>query len=180
MAAAVETRYWNGAGPSSATATNLRFNVSDDNDQDTGNPCVKPAAGTNYSAWKNLTLWCGATAPDNDIANVKIYTDGTLGWTGCTVQVGDEDIAIASYDQASGSGDSWDEMVANYVGISAKTDLFTYTSGSSRSVTEAAAWSTPGTNETITKFIVLQLDVGSTATGGSQSAETITWQYDET
>lgn len=179
MAATVVTRYYYGAGPTDETATNLRFKLADNNTQDTNNPCVKPSAGTNYSAWKHITLYC-TVVPDNDIDNIKIYTDSALAWAGCTVQVGDEDIALASYVQATGSGDSWDEMVANHGGISAKTDFFTYTSGSPRTVTEEAAWGTPGPNEAITKGIVLQLDVGTGASGGSQAAETITWQYDET
>jgi len=179
MAAAVQTQYYNGAGPADAQATNLRFKLADDNTQDTNNPCVKPAAGTNYSAWKAICLYCAGTAPDNDIDNIKIYTDGTLGWTGCTVEVGDEDVALASYDQATGSGDSWDIMT-DHTSITGTSSLFAYTSGSTRAVAEEAAWSTPGTNEPITKQIILQLNVGSTAVGGNQAAETITWMYDET
>lgn len=184
MAATVVTKYYYGAGPTVETATNLRFKTADNNTQDTNNPCVKPAAGTNYSAWKHITLYC-TVAPDNDIDNIKIYTDGTLDgdnsdYTDCVVYVGDEDIALASYVQATGSGDSWDEIVASHGGISAKTSLFSYTSGAPRTVAEEAAWSTPGSNEEITKGIVLQLDIGSSASGGSQGTETITWVYDET
>jgi hypothetical protein len=180
MAATVATRSYTGAGPSDATITNMRMKTADNDTQDTNDPCVKPAAGTNYSAWKSLAFYCTGTAPDNDIDNVKLYSDGTLGWTGCTMQIGDSDIAIASYVQATGSGDSWDEMVANHGGIAAKTSLFTYTSGSPRSVTEAAGWGTPGINEPITKLVIIQLDITSSAVGGNQAAETLTWQYDET
>jgi len=176
MAATVATYYYNGVGGSGAAATNVRFKLADDNTQDANNPCVKPAAGTNLSFWKVIALYC-TVAPDNGINNVKLYSDGTLAWTGCTVYVGDE--TPAAYSQATGAGDSGDAMIANYGGggvITAQTDSFSYTSGASKSITGSIAAATGK----ITNYVVVQLSIGTTAVGGAQAAETITWQYDET
>lgn len=176
MAATVATYYYNGAGGSGAAATNIRFKLADNNTQDTNNPCVVPSAGTNRSFWKVIALYC-TVAPDTAINNVKLYSDGALPWTGCTVYVGNE--TPASYSQATGSGDSGNEMVANYGGggvITGKTDLFTYTSASTKSISGSISYVTGK----ITNYVVLQLDITSSAGSGVQPAETLTWQYDET
>lgn len=176
MAATVATYYYNGAGGSGAAATNVRFKLADNNTQDANNPCVKPAAGTNLSFWKVIALYA-TVAPDNAINNVKLYTDGALAWTGCTVYVGNE--TPAAYSQATGSGDSGNAMIANYGGggvITAQTSLFTYTSAATKSITGSIGAATGK----ITNYVVIQLSVGTTAVGGAQAAETITWQYDET
>ena len=173
MAATVQTWIYTGAGPSGAQATNVRFNLADDNDQDANNPCVRPAAGTNYSYWKSLRLYA-SVAPDTAINNVKIYSDGGAPWTGCMIYVGDE--TTSTYDQATGAGDSGDEMVANHSQETGKTDFFTYTSGATKSVSGSIGAATGD----ISDYVVLQLDIGTTAVGGAQAAETATWQYDET
>lgn len=179
MPATVITRVATGVGPSYSTVTNLRFKLADNNDQDSNNPCVKPTSGTHYSFWKTIELYC-SVAPDTDVTNVKLYSDGTLGWTGCTVNVGDQMTEV--YDQGvvdGGNADSGSEMT-NHSQISSVTSLFTYTSGSPMSITEHSGWATPGATEPITAFVVLQLAITTSATGGAQAAETITWQYDET
>ncbi|MHC4397456.1 MAG: hypothetical protein ACYS1A_17585 [Planctomycetota bacterium] len=174
MAATVQNWYYNGAGPSGAQATNLRFKLADNNTQDANNPCVKPAAGTNRSWWKCIKLYA-SVAPDTAINNVKIYSDGSLAWTGCTVQVGDE--TQATYRQATtGGADTGTELVAGYTEITAKTSLFTYTSGAVKDVSGSIG----ATTGNITDYVVLQLDIGTSAVGGAQAAETITWRYDET
>lgn len=174
MPATVQTYVYTGAGPTGALATTIRYKLADDNTIDTNNPCVRPAAGTNYSFWKSIALYA-ATAPSVSISNVKLYTDGALPWTGCQSDIGDQD--SDTYDQATGSGDSGDEMVANHTQITSKTNMFTYTSGSPRNVTLSASWA--DTTGRITMYLVLQLSITSTASAGLQTAETITWQYDE-
>ena len=176
MAATVATYVYNGAGGTGALATNVRFKLADNNTQDANNPCVVPSAGTNRSFWKVIALYC-SVAPDTAINNVKLYSDGALPWTGCTIYVGDEE--PATYSQATGGATSGDEMVANYGGggvITAKTDLFTYTSGSTKSITGSISYVTGK----ITNYVVLQVDITSSAGAGVQAAETLTWQYDET
>ena len=176
MAATVATYYYNGAGPSGAAATNLRFKLADDNTEDTNNPCVKPAAGTNLSFWKVIALYA-TVAPETAINNVKLYPDAALAWTGCTLYVGDE--TPATYSQATGAGDSGDAMVANYGGggvITGQTDLYDYDSGTPKSITGSIAYVTGK----ITNYVVLQVELTTSAVGGVQAKETLTWQYDET
>lgn len=175
MAATVVTYVYNGAGGVGALATNVRFKLADNNTQDANNPCVVPSAGTNRSFWKVIALYC-TVAPDTAINNVKLYSDGALAWAGCIIYVGNE--TPASYSQATGGATSGDEMVANYGGgvITGKTDLFTYTSASPKSITGSISYVTGK----ITNYVVLQLDITNAAGAGVQAAETLTWQYDET
>jgi len=180
MAATVENHVSDGAGPAVAEATLLRFKLADNNTLDANNPCVKPAAGTNLSWWKNIRLWVAGTGASTAINNVKIYTDGALDaggeWVSCTIYVGDE--TPAAYDQATtGGADTGTAMVGNRTGITGQTDFFTYTSGAVKAVSGSVG---TGINQAISDYIVLQLSVGTTATGGQQDAETITWRYDET
>ena len=176
MSAIVATYYYNGAGGSGALATNLRFKIADDNTQDTNDPCVKPSAGTNLSYWKVIALYA-VVAPDTAINNVQIYPDAALAWTGCTLYVGDE--TPASYSQATGAGDSGNAMVANYGGggvITGQTDLYTYDSGSPKSVSGSISY----VAGKITDYVVLQVSLSTSVTGGVKSPETLTWQFDET
>jgi len=164
---------------SNATVTNLRFNAEDTNDQDLNSPIIIPAAGTEYSYWKHLYLLC-TTAPDTQVDNVQVYSDGTLGWgTGATVYVGD-----GTQTKNSGSSAGYDvadaqEVITNHTHISAKTDLFSYTSGSTRAVSISESGSIINALNETTDYIVLSLEVASTASPGTKATETITWQYDE-
>ena len=178
MAATVATYVYTGVAPGSgASATNIRFKLADNNTQDSNNPNVKPTVGNNNSFWKTIALYC-TVAPSTAINNVKLYTDGALAWTGCTVYVGDQ--MTDTYAQGvvdPGDADSGYEMT-NHSQITTKTDLFTYTSGSPMSITLSASWA--NVTGRITMYVVVQLTMGTTATGGAQAAETLTWQYDET
>lgn len=174
MPATVETRVNTGAGPTSAAAATVRLKNADNNTIDANNPVVRPLAGVNYSFWKTIHFHCTG-APDTSISNVKLYTDGALGWTGITTYVGDQQ--TDTYVQATGNSDSGDEMVANHSQISSRTDLFSYTSGSPLDVSLASTWD--NTTGRITAYVVLQAEVSNTANGGAQAAETATWRYDE-
>ena len=57
MAATMSVKELNGSGTGTpTTATNVRFKTADDATQDTNNPMVKPASGTNYSYKKTIYL----------------------------------------------------------------------------------------------------------------------------
>jgi len=170
----------NNPGTTGASVTNLRFNAEDTNDQDLASPLVIPASpGLVYSYWKQLYLKA-TTGPDTQIDNVKIYTDGALGWgTEVTVNIGDElpvhnSGATTGYDVADAQ-----ETMTNHTDITAVTSLFTFTSGSAKTVTISEAGSIiDATNET-TNYIVLQCTIDDDSTPGTKAAETVTWQYDE-
>lgn len=175
MATTVETHVFHGVAPGvGETLTNLRHKLADNNLQDANDPCVKPDIGVNRALVKSIAL-IALTAPDTGINNVKIYTDGNLPWAGCTMYVGNE--TPGTYRQATGSGNSGDEMLTVYSGlITGKTNFFTYTSGAPKSVSGSIGYVTGQ----ISDFVVLQTDLSTSATGGHMPLEDITWQYDET
>lgn len=167
MAATVVTKQSTSTGPTNTTVTNVRFNTDDTANPGTTNPLVKPAAGTNRSFWKTVYLNADTT-PSGTIDNVRIYSDGTIGWTGVTVYAG----STGSYTQATGTGGTTgdDSSVAT-------ANIQNWTSGSPKVLTGTI--SNPSTGK-ITDYVVLQADLSTSAVAGTLSAETITWKYDET
>ena len=98
MAATVVVKQSTGATPTNTTITNCRFNTDDTVNPGTTNPLVKPAAGTNRSFWKTVYLNADTT-PSGTINNLKLYCDGAIGWTGCTLFIG----TTATYTEATGT-----------------------------------------------------------------------------
>lgn len=167
MAATVSVQQVTGAGPTLTPITNLRFNTDDTANPGTANPLVKPAAGTNYSYAKIVYLNADTT-PSGTINNVKFYTDGAIGWTGCTLFVG----FVGTYTQAAGTPGT--------TGVNdsiATVDAHLYTSGSPKSVT--GSLSNPSTGR-ISDYCRMQVDLSTSAVAGTLAAETLTFQYDET
>lgn len=162
----------------------IRFKTADDATIDQVNPIPIPAAGTKYSYWKQIYLKC-AVAPSTKVDNVKFYTDGVGFGTGITVKVGDQlpvktSISDAGYEVATGTpGDTGDEMVAAHAGLTTSSDVFTKTSGSPLSVTIGEASNQIDAIGETTNYVVLQMEVGTTASPGDLTDETFTWQYDE-
>lgn len=164
---------------SNVTVTNLRFNAEDTNDQDLASPIVIPGAGTEYSYIKHVYLEC-TTAPDTQVDAVKLYTDNALGWgTGSTVYIGDgvqtkNSGSDAGYDVADAQ-----EVITTHTHVAAKTDLFSFSSGTPRTMTISEAGSIINAIGEFTDYAVMNLEVASTASAGTKTAETVTWQYDE-
>lgn len=167
MAATVSVKQANSTGPTATTITNLRFNTDDTVNPGTVNPLVKPSAGTNRSYWKTVYLNADSS-PAGTINNVKLYSDGTIGWTGCTLFVG----TTGTYTQATGTPGTTgtDSGVATAL-------MSGFTSGSPKSVTGTIT--NPSTGK-ITDYVVFQVDLSTSAVAGTLSAETLTFQYDET
>lgn len=159
---------------------NVRFKYADNNTIDLNDPIPIPAAGTNRGRWKHMYVKIGATPPDTQIDNIKIYTDGTGFGAGITVLNGDGVqantlAADAGYDVS----DVADEVITGHDTVAASTDFFTFTSGSPRSVgiTEAGAILNAVNEES--DYMVLSMEVINTASPGDLADETITWEYDE-
>lgn len=160
---------------------NIRFKRADNATIDTNNPCIVPTSGTSYSRWKQIYLKCTG-APNTQCDNFKIYTDGAGFGTGITVNVADANPvhnsgATTGYDVS----DTDDQAMASggHTDVTTVTDLFTYTSGSPRTVTCGETGSKiDATNET-TNYLVLQMETISTASPGDLTNETISYQYDE-
>lgn len=167
MAATVSVKQANSTGPTSTTITNLRFNTDDTVNPGTTNPLVRPAAGTNYSYEKTVYLNADTT-PSNTINNVKIYSDGAIGWTGCTLKIG----ARGTYSQATGTPGT-----TGNVSTLATTDIQRYTSGAPKALTGSIT--NPSTGR-ISDYVVMQVAITNSAVAGTLPAETLTFQYDET
>lgn len=163
----------------------LRFKTADDATIDTANPCVVPAAGTNYSYWKQCYLYCD-NADSNTLDNIKWYSDGTIGWgTGVTLMIGDElpvknSGSDAGYEVATGTpGTTGNEMVAAHAGLTGSTDAASLTSGSPLTVTISETDSHINAAGETTNYVVHQVNIITTASAGLTSSETFTFQYDE-
>lgn len=157
---------------------NIRFKQADDATIDSNNPMPIPAAGSEYSRWKQVYLYC-ATAPSTQVDNVKIYTDGGGFGTGITVNCGDGvQVKNSGADTGYDVSDT-NEIMTNHTDVAAVTDFFTYTSGAPRTCTISEAGTIINAIGETTDYIVLQMVVGSTASPGNLADETFTWQYDE-
>ena len=162
MAATVQIIEKNGAGgtPTDKTSGQIRFKNADNATVDTANPMVKPGTGTDYSfeKWLRLNVSGGTYT---EITNIKAYMDGANGLgTGVTLYAK----AVASY-----------ATPAEATGTAGYTDAFTYTSGSPLSL-GAGPYSSTGEKG---DHLVMMLAVGTSASGGITSSETLTISYDE-
>lgn len=163
----------------SATVTNLRFNVADDNDQDTGNPVPIPSAGTNYSFWKQVYLECTG-APDTQVDNMELYSDGTAFDANVALNVGNELPVHTSGDTTGYDLATAAEVMTNHTDITGVTNINDFTSGGSeKTITIGEAGNIIDDVGETTHYVVLQVAVGTGASPGTLAAEEITWQYDE-
>jgi len=162
----------------------LRHRTDDFNTIDLENPIPIPTAGSKYGYWKSIYLFC-TIAPSTKVDNIVFYTDGGIGWTDCTLWVGDETPtknsgSDAGYAVATGTpGDTGNEMVANHPDITARTDGETYTSGSPFTVSISETGNSIDSIGETSDYVVLQLEVRPSAVPGALTAETLTFQYDE-
>ena len=69
--------------------------------------------------------------------------------------------------------------MTNHTDITSETSLFTFTSASTLTLSISETSSIINAIGETTNYIVLQTDVASTASPGTQATETVTWQYDE-
>lgn len=166
MAATISVKEVNGgATPVASTITNMRFCTSDNYNPGTDYPCVKPSAGLNYSYKKTLYLNAD-TSPSSIINNIKFFCDGTIGWTGVTIEVA----AADSYTEPEGvEGTSGTDASLN-------NDITTYTSASPLSLTGSIE--NPSTGK-ISQYLELQAVISTDAVAGALAAETLSFQYDE-
>jgi len=167
-----------------ATITNLRFKTADDNTQDTNNPIPIVSAATKYSYWRQVYLEA-STAPDTQVDNIKFYTDGGDFGTGITMNIADQfpvknSGADTGYDLATGTPGDTGNIMTDHTDISSVTDAFSFTSGSALtgpSISEGG--SIIADIDDTSNYIVLQLVVTDSASPGTKTAETLTFQYDE-
>lgn len=157
---------------------NIRFKQADNPTIDSNDPIPIPSSGTEYSRWKQIYLYCD-TAPSTQVDNIKFYTDGSGFGTGITVKVGD-----GTQTKNSGSSAGYDvsdanEVITNHTDVATATDVFTYTSGSPRTVSISESGNVIDAVGETTDYLVLSMEVTSSASPGNLSDETFTFQYDE-
>lgn len=177
MAATIIINRLTGSGPTTTaiTSANTRLSYSDSPSPGATDPVVVPTSGTNRSWWATTRLEC-TVAPSTAVNNIKWYSDGLSFGTGITC-VGN---TATGYTQATGSAGASTSgttlNTTNYATLTAApADVTTFTSVSPKSV----SGSTSTTGQFGDRF-VYQLEVISTASPGTSSARTFTWQYDET
>jgi len=165
---------------------NIRFKTADDATIDTANPILVPSSGTRYSYWKQIYLYC-ADPDDNTIDNVRFYSDGAIGFgTGVTLMVGGQTPvknsgADTGYEVATGTeGTTGDEMVAAHAGLTTSVSAATLTSVAPLTVSISEAGNVIDLAGETSNYVILQVNVTSTASAGLTSSETLTFQYDET
>lgn len=164
MAATVELRSFHGSSGATfadVAGGSIRFKQADNDTVDANNPIPVPGSGFNYSYIKQLRLYA-ATAPSNNLNNVKFYTDGANGLgTG-----------VALYAKTSAS--YTDPTSQTTSPLSGTADAFSYTSGSPLSVS--------GSSTTVgyfSDYVQLQMSATTTASQGTTPSETLTFAYDE-
>ncbi len=159
---------------------NARFKDADNNTIDLLDPIPIPPSGTRFSRWKHFYPEI-IVAPDTQIDNLKIFTDGSGFGTGITVEVAQEttpntSAASGGYDVADVSNE---DMVNHVDVILTPEDFFTKTSGAPKTVTISEAGSILDAVGEESDYVILQMEVISTASPGDLADETITWEYDE-
>jgi hypothetical protein len=185
MVATVEVRAdWGGAdnapGTIDQTITNLRYKEADNNTQDLNNPVTIPAAGTKYSYWKHTFLEVTVAGGFTQIDNVNIWVD-TFNWTGVVLEIGDQhpihsSTATTGYDVADGLN-----VLTTHTDITTLTDHgATHTSsGTARNVTISETSSILDAVGETTNYWVTNIEVGTSAVAGTQTARTVNVEYDE-
>ena len=177
MPATVLIRRLTGAGPTltDITSINTRANAEDAHSTaGTTNSVLIPAAGSNYSFWVATRLDVTAVT-GGTVNNIKWYTDGVNNFgTGVTC-IGN---TATAYTQATGTAGTTGTQLTtgNYPTVTTPVDVFTFTSGTPKSVTGT----TSAVSSTFSDIFVYQIVVGTTASSGASASETFTWQYDDT
>jgi hypothetical protein len=177
-----------GSSPVYVSGSTVRLRTDDTNVADLTNSVPIPAAGFNYSYWAHIALAMAGDAGYTQISNIRHYTDTTAWNTGSgdlqrgNMDAGDKGCATGSYDEASGTpgttGDSIGASHAIYSGQTAKTGSLGVDTSAAPATIDSVAHATPATAD-YSKFIVIQVKVGTNATSGAQTARTNTWKWDE-
>lgn len=162
MAATVQIGEKNGTGGTftDKTSGTVRFKNADNSTVDLVNPLVKPGTGTDFSyeKWLRLKVTGGSFS---QISGQKVYSDGTSGF-GTGVWCGAK--AVTAF-----------ATPAEGTATTGYSDVFGYTSGSPLTL---GTGTTTATGE-FGDHAVLLMGVGTNATGGVLTAETLTFAWDE-
>lgn len=178
------------AAPSYGQLLSSRYSLSDSRTPGTNNPVPIPTTGFNRSFWKHNVL--NITGTFTQVDNIRWYTDGTIGWNlGTSGMLGV--LCMSGGDAGVGTSN-------NYVNASGSTTTgvwalsghtyFAGTNAANRSGTIiTAGYFTAAAPLTVdsqaylgscySKALVTQVAVDTDATQGTQTAEIISFRYDE-
>ncbi len=140
--------------------TGIMFRSNDSHATDKNNPITIPSSGTTHSYEKWLRWKC-TVAPDTQCTNFKFWGPNSAPGTGLTIFVGTTSTAATPTDN--------DSTVAT-------------TQQDTNYYSQATALSIPGTLTAVndeTDYLVMQLDVASTASQGDMTQQTMNYCYDE-
>lgn len=150
----------------------IRFKNADDATVDSNNRLVVPTSNTEYSYQKYVRFRID-TAPDVDITNIQAYMDGANGYgTGVKLWYA-ESTAFTEPATVTETNDPPHYPDGSTVNMS---DAFGLTSGSPVTLSTAAT----STTGEVGNHLVFVMEVESSATQGTLTAETLTFSYDET
>lgn len=146
------------------TGTGIDYITADNATNSSGNreanPITIPTAGTSYSYEKWLRWKC-TVAPDTQVTNFKFWGPNTPPGTGIVIYAGATNTGVTPVVT--------DSSVAN-----TQQDTNYYDTSNQLSI--------PGTLTTPddeTDYLVMQMDVGTTAGQGNMSQQTYNYSYDE-
>ena len=179
MVATVNIREHNGSstGPTQTaktTAAQVRFKNADNATVDSNNRLIIPTANTEYSYTKYIKLQA-SVAPDVDIDNLQAYSDGANGFgTGVKVWYWIKSVYVTP------SVPTETNDPPHYPGSTEDgVDYFALTSGSPGDMDAITTGPFTGTGD-MGDFLVLCMEVETSASQGSLTAESLTFRYDET
>lgn len=143
-----------------ATITGLMMRANDSVAVTKANPITIPAEGTAYSYEKWVRFKC-TVAPDNSVSNFKYWGPNTTPGTGLTLFAGTTDTGATPV--ATDSAVATTQQDTNYYDTSHVL----------------AIGGTLTTEDQESNYLVLQLDVASTAGPGDIVQQTHNYSYDE-
>ena len=181
MAATVQIHEWNTeASITDKTSGTVRFKNANDATADLNDPLIIPTSGQEYSFEKWLRLVITDEGGFTQISNLQVYTDGAngfgtgvLAWYAITGVFITPVVPLETDDppQTPAAGSPKEDMA----------DLFGLTTGArgDMDAINTGPFTGGSPQEYIGDWIVIVMEVNSTATQGVTPSETITFSYDE-
>ncbi len=182
MAATVIINEYNGAGGAKTDKTSgtIRFKNADDATVDLNDPLVIPASGQEYSVEKWLRLQITDAGGFTQIDNLRAYSDGANNFgTGVKLWYA----VSGTYMQPVTPSEASDPPQSAAAGspVEDMTDFFAATSGAPIDLDNinTGPFTDGSPAEEIGDYLVLAMEVETTASQGVLGAETLTFSFDE-
>ena len=158
---------------------NIRYKRADNPTIDNNNPCIIPAQNVSRSRPKHTYIRC-VEAPNTQVDNIQIYTDGVGFGTGISLVVGTETPSkTRTTSPGYIPGNTEDGALTSLSSISTTSDLFSFTAAAPKSVSISEVGGIIDAPGETSDYIVTQLETVNTASPGNLNNEIITYEYDE-